>query len=73
MRRSSTRERLTAAQAAWVERVDPVASVASVETAELVDLAVREATGEMAVPVGQAVQGFWEATGGMVGRVAMVQ
>jgi hypothetical protein len=69
MKRSSTRERSQAAQAAWVEQVDPVASV---ETAEWVDLAVSAATAEMAVPVDLVVQGFWEATGEMVEQVAMV-
>ena len=54
---------------AWEGQVDPVASV---ETAEWVDLAVREATGEMAVPVDLAAQDFWDSTEEMVEQVAMV-
>jgi hypothetical protein len=69
MKRSSTRERSPAAQVDWVEQVDPVASV---ETAAWVDLAVSEATGEMAAPVDLAAQGFWEATEEMVEQVVMV-
>jgi len=69
MKRSSTRERSLAVQAAWAEQVEPVVPEA---TAGWVDLAVREATGEMAVTVDLAAQGFWEATGEMVEQVAMV-
>ncbi len=69
MKRSSTRERSPAAQVDWEGQVEPVVSEA---TAEWVDLAVSEATGEMAAPVDLAAQGFWESAEEMVEQVAMV-